>query len=459
MGRIASIVAPAARSLEARDDIENPNIDLVSAIVGQEDGSSQTGINMTPERALRQSAVYACVRALAEGVGSLPLPVYERDGRSRIRVPDDARWPILNDSPNPEMYAMELHETTIAYANLWGRGYQYIVRDKGGVPTELWPLRPDRTRSHRTSAGQLYFTTDLDNGESPVLMAEEVIDVKALLRHSPVRLGREAIATSAAAEEYAARFWANGARPGGVIEFKNRLEDDEYTEFRQRWLAGHQGLRRSQLVGILTNGAEWKDVGIAPGLAQFIETRQFSVRDIARLFRVPPHVIGDLEGTVSRASIEQQAIEFVVYSLRSWLVRYEQALKGRMFNGRIDRAAQRYPEFLVDGLMRGDTNARYTAYAKGIQFGWLSRADVRELENLTYVEGLDTYLVPVNMMDSNAVPGPDSPLPDQQASLIRVIDALELKAGRPLSPGEIAIALTGADPESGMLELLEGEQS
>jgi HK97 family phage portal protein len=354
---------------------------------------------------MRLTAVNACVRVLAESAGSLPLPIYRRQGRSRIRVPEDPRWGLLNDQPNPEMYAMELHETATAYANLWGHGYTYVIFNDNGQPAELWPLRPDRTQPRRTKLGRLFYETRLDSGERVTLMPEEVIDVKALFGLSPIRTAREALAAAIAAEDFGGHFWANSARPGGVIEVDHRMDEDEYEEFKQRWNAGHQGLKRSQLVGILT-GATWREVGVAPELAQFIETRQFGVREIARLFRVPPHMIGDLEGTVTRASIEQQAIDFVVHSLRPWLVRSEQAIKVRLFNRPADRAAQRYPEFLVDGLMRGDTKSRYEAYSKGIQFGWLSRADVRELENLPEVPGLDTFLVPVNMTSSKDLAPP-----------------------------------------------------
>lgn len=388
--------------------LENPSNDLISALLSELDGGATTtvdGVRLSPSKAMRLAAVNACVRVLSESGGQLPLPIYKREGRSRVRQPQDVRWPLLNDSPNPEMYAMELHETTLAQANLWGKGFTYIIRNGAGMPAQLWPLRADRTEPKRTPRNALYYTTQLDSGEWVPLPAEDVIEVKALMSLSPIRIAQPAISGAASAEDFAGHFWANSARPGGVIEVDHRMDDDEYNEFKQRWNAGHQGLNRSQLVGILT-GAEWKEVGVAPQLAQFIETRQFGVREIARLFRVPPHMIGDLEGTVTRASIEQQSIDFVVHALSPWLIRYEQAIKMRLFNLKSDRKDEIYPEFLFDGLLRGDQASRNAAYATAIQFGWLSRADVRELENLPEVAGLDEYLVPVNMTSSKTLTQP-----------------------------------------------------
>lgn len=398
------------RGRERRDEaslLENPSVDVVSALVGENDGtsvSSVPGIAVNPQRALRLTAVYAAVRVIAESCASLPIPIYTRSERSRDQLVDDPRWPLLNGTPNPEQTTFQLLSDWFGHALLWGRGYLYMLPTSADGPPELWPLRPDRTRPMRTPAGDLYFQTDLDDGERVPLPADRVIMLESIFGASPIRLSRNAIAIALAGEEYAGRFWANNARPGGVIEVDGRMDDDAYEEFRRRWRAGHEGLTRSQLVGILTGGAKWKDVGIAPQLAQFIETRQFGVREIARLFRVPPHMIGDLEGTVTRASIEQQSIEFVVYSLQPWLVRAEQALKQRLFDSEADRAKGVYPEFYVGGLMRGDTAARYAAYSLGIQWGFLSRADVRELENLPWVDGLDEYLVPLNMAASSALP-------------------------------------------------------
>ena len=395
--------------------LENPDVDVTSGLIAESNETSIVvpGLPVNPMRGLRLAAVYASVRAIAESCASLPLPVYRRNGRSRERLVQDPRWRLLNLAPNPEQTAMELLENWFGHALLWGTGYLYVRADDEAP--ELWPLRPDRTRARRTRGGQLFYETVLDTGERIQLPPEQVIPLRSIFDGLPaVRLARGAIGTAIAAEEYAGHFWSNNSRPDGIIELSGELDDQKYDDFRRRWRAGHEGLKRSHLVGILTGGATWKELGVPPDKAQVLESRQFSVREIARMFRVPPHVIGDLEGTVTRASIEQQSIEFVIYTLRPWLVRAEQALNRRLFDSEADRAAGIYCEFLADGLMRGDAAARAALYQSGILTGWLSRADARELENLPDVPeaGLDRFLIPLNMAfadqptESNVSSGP-----------------------------------------------------
>lgn len=401
-----SIRWPWSGARETRDGLENPSVDLASALTAVADdiggGVTSSGIPVTPRRSLRIIAVYACVRVLAEAVASLPFPIYSRDQRSRVTMRDDPRWRLLNEQPNPEMTAFELWETIVGHLLLWGEAFCYRELDGAGETVALWPLLPNQTRVVRAPSGARTFQTYLPGFGPAPLADEEVLYVRAFgtgeTPLSPIMLAREALGVSIAAEQYGGRFFANDARPGGLIEVAGSMDDDAFREFKARWQSGHQGLKRSHLVGVLTNGATWKDVGLPPGDAQFIETRKFGVREIARLFRVPPHMIGDLEGTVTHASIEQQAIDFVVHSLRPWLVRIEQAVKRSLFSGPRDVAAHLYPEFKVDGLMRGDLLSRFQAYAIGRQNGWLSSNDILELENRPGLgaDG-DIYLQPLNL--------------------------------------------------------------
>lgn len=401
---------------EKRDEfysgLENPSVDLTTALIANTDGVASSSMSLTPVKALRLTAVYAAVRVIAESIASLPVVIGEDedsgDGGREI-VSGDDRLELLDAFPNEEMTAMELIETWLAHAMLWGHGYLYIVRGPDGMPQELWPLDPSKTSTIRAKqSGRLVYVTQLPSGGSQKLDPADVIDLKSILGFSPIRVAREALGAAVAAEEYAGRFWANNARPGGLIELPDTMEEDEMDEFMVRWRAGHEGLKRSQITGILSGGATWKDVGIAPGLAQFIETRQFGVREVARLFRIPPHMIGDLEGTVTRASIEQQSIEFVTYTLRPWIVRAEQAMRLKLFNRKDDIATRRFAEFQVDALMRGDVKSRYDAYAVGIQWGFLSRGDARRFEQRAGVQlvtkpadNLDEFLVPLNMLPAS----------------------------------------------------------
>lgn len=386
--------------------LENPSVDLTAALVASVDGASSSGTPVTPLKAFRLAAVTACVRAIAEPIASLPIEITQQDrteeGRELVRT--DSRWNLLNGFPNPEQTSVELFENWIAHALLWGRGYLYTVRNGAGEPIELWPLNPSATEPMRSKNGTLYYLTQLADGTHQKVPAEFVIPLHSILGISPVMNARDVIAGAASAEQYAGRFWANNGRPGGLIELPESMDEEEMDDFQRRWKAGHEGLKRAQLVGILTGGAKWQEVGIAPGQAQFIETRQFGVREIARLYRVPPHMIGDLDGTISRTSIEQLSIEFITQTLRPWLVRAEQALRFKLFNSKGDLANAIYPQFNFDALARGDTKARFEAYAIGVQWGIISRADARRREGLTTAPDeqlLEDFLVPLNMIPSS----------------------------------------------------------
>lgn len=395
-------------SREQISGLENPSVDLVAAITAAVDGSTASNVSMTPLKAFRLAAVYACVTTVAPAVASLPAEIFQDDssGEGREMVRDDPRWNLLNGFPNPEMTGMELIENWIAHAMLWGVGYLYVVRDGSGMPVELWPLMPDTTKPMRSQgSNKLYYETEVPGShDKKQLMPEQVIPLHATMGISPSMNARDMLATAAAAQQHAGRFWQNSARPGGVIELPEGMSEDEMDEFVRRWKAGHEGLKRSQLVGILTGGAQWKDVGISPEAAQMLETRKFAAQEIAMIYGVPPHRIGIIEPGMSRISLEQQSIEFVTYTLRQWLVRAEQALRQKLFVGKDDIATRRSVRFNVNELMRGDIHSRYTAYSIGVQWGWLNRAEVRRREGDPTVDAenlLDEFLVPLNMIPAS----------------------------------------------------------
>ncbi|HWE82800.1 MAG TPA: phage portal protein [Gaiellaceae bacterium] len=452
---LLSRLAPAG---SRRDNLENPSVDLVQALIAITDGTTVSAVSLTPYKALRLTSVYACIRVIAESIASLPVIVRAGDEESRSRMVGDPREQLLNVQPNPEQTPMEVIETWIANALLWGRGYLYVVRNGAGLPIELWGLRPDRTWEHRMPDGSLYYTTTLRDGSTKPLRAEDVIPLKSIFGLSPVMATREAIAGVIAADEYAFRFWANNARPGGVIETDQNWDDQEFSDFSRRWRSGHEGLKRSHLLGILTGGAKWADVGVPPQMAQMLETRAFGIREITRVFRVPPHMVGDLAGTVTRASIEQQSIEFVVYTLRSWLVRAEQALRVGLFMSKEDQKNQVYAEFVTEGLMRGDIKSRYDAYALGVQWGWLSRADVRRFEQLPSIDDqqLDQFLVPLNLGTSTNVAAKS---PAKQGFVAETASSLTYLAlllrGQP--GGEEALAACIAELQRLRAEMAAGE--
>lgn len=411
--------------------LENPSSDLIAALEQAElydssgivraGGRSVAGKTITAGSALQMLAVYACVRVLAEDVGGLPLHTYEktvdaqgRRVRERIHEEDDERALMIGEEPNPELTAQKLYELVTGHQNLWGNAYVFKMLGGDGRARELWPLPPDRTSPVRFPDGSKGYATRTDAGETRVLFGDEVIHLTAFgtgeLGIPPIGVARQAIGIALAAEEYAGRFWANDARPGGVIQTKEPIPDKDYDRALRRWKANHQGLDRSHLVAFLENGAEWKDVGIPPGDAQFVETRKFQVREIARMFRVPPYKIADLEaGTVSYASVEVQSIDYLQTALNPWLRRIEAGIKRGVYGSSLDRDRGLYAEFLRAAILQGDFKSTIEALGTAVD-KIMTVNEARERINLKPIEGGDELRAPAPPPTAPAPPTP--PVPD-----------------------------------------------
>lgn len=378
---------------------------------------SVAGTTVRPDTAMRCAAVFACVRGIAETVASLPLPVYRRlAGGGKERAPMHPLYRVLHDQANPEMTAMELREVLVGHACLWGHAYTEIELDGAGNVAALWPLRPDRTWAERDEQGQLWYVTEIERlGARVALPAYRVWHTQGFMGLSPIAQAREAIGLALAAEEYGARFFSNDSRPGGVLKTAKTLSPAAADRLKASWEAAHSGLSKAHRVAVLEEGVEWQQVGIPPEDAQYLETRKYQVAEIARIFRVPLHMIADLD-RATFSNIEQQSIEFVVHCIRPWLVRFEQSIKRDLFTER-DRADY-FAEHVVDGLLRGDVASRYQAYAIGRQWGWLSADDIRELENMNPLpDGSGKiYLTPMNMIPAGeAGAQPAAPQPTRRS--------------------------------------------
>lgn len=368
-------------------------------------GRSATGRHIDADTALRVAAVYACVRILAETLASLPLRVYERlDNGGKRPAPEHPLYRLLHDRPNDEMTSFELRETLVAHVALRGNAYAEILRDPyTSDPIALWPLRPDRMEISRVGA-ELVYQYRLADGTSKWFSQEQILHLRGLgsngiVGYSPIEMAREAIGLGLAAEEFGARFFSNGARPGTVLQHPGALSDEAHKRLRESWESRHMGLSNAQRVAILEEGMTIATIGVAPDDAQFLETRKFQVTEIARLFRIPPHLIGDLD-RATFSNIEHQGLEFVMHTVRPWAERIEQRMETSLLS--INDRARYFIEHVVDGLLRGDIQSRYAAYATGRQWGWLSVNDIRGLENLNPVENGDIYLQPMNMVEAEA---------------------------------------------------------
>lgn len=386
-----------------RSGIADPQKWLIDYFTGGT--KSAAGINVTPDTALQASAVYACVRVLAETIASLPLHVYRRleGSKGKEKAPEHYLYPVLHEIANPEMTSFELRETMVGHLCLRGNAYAEKVFDRAGRVKELWPLNPDGVLVERDKATKqlIYIITLPGESKQVKLSSDRILHIRGLsgngiIGYSPIALAKESIGLALATEEYGSRFFGNASRPSGVLEHPGKLGKDAADRLKKSWEEMHRGLSNAHRVAILEEGLKWNQIGMTQEDSQYLQTRQYQVVDIARIFRVPPHMIAELS-RATFSNIEFQSIDFVVNTIRPWLVRFEQAFKQRLFD-ETDR--EHYAEFSIDGLLRGDIASRYSAYAIGRQWGWLSADDIREMENrnpLPDGQG-ETYLVPLNMV-------------------------------------------------------------
>ncbi len=364
--------------------------------------TTEAGTYVTPNSAMGLTAYYACLRAISEDIGKLPLKVYKRLApRGKREAPEHPAYGLLHDAPNTDMTALAFRETLTHFALGWGGGFAEIVRNGRGNPVALYPLHPDRIRFRRDPQDQLYYEVR----ESAIsvkwiaLPQDRMLHIHGLSAEGISGyvlsvLAKEAIGLGMQAEKFGARFFQNDARPGGVLKHPGVLKDTSRDNLRRTWGEMHQGAAAAHKVAILEEGMEWQTMSIPPEEAQFIATRQFQVEDVARWFRMPPHKIGHLlRSTFS--NIEHQSLEYVGDTLMPWLVRWEQELKRKLF---MPGDSDYFAEHVIGGLLRADAASRAEYYRVRFNIGSLSPNDIRELENENPVEGGDTYYIPVNMM-------------------------------------------------------------
>lgn len=368
-------------------------------------GRTTSGKPVNERTAMQTTAVYACVRILAEAVASLPLHVYEyRDDGGKKLVHDHPLYYLLHDEPNPEMTSFVFRETLMSHLLIWGNAYAQIIRDGAGRVLGLYPLLPDKMEVQRDDKGNIYYVYSRNSDENPTfkeygnikLKAEDVLHIPGLgfdglIGYSPIAMAKNAVGMTLACEEYGASFFANGANPGGVLEHPGVLKDP--SKVRESWNSVYRGVSNAHKIAVLEEGMKYQQIGIPPEEAQFLETRKFQINEIARLYRIPPHMVGDLDKS-SFSNIEQQSLEFVKYTLDPWVIRWEQSLQRSLLLP--GEKGKYFIKLNVDGLLRGDYQSRMNGYAVGRQNGWFSANDIREMENMNPIpdeEGGNLYLI------------------------------------------------------------------
>jgi HK97 family phage portal protein len=371
-------------------------------------GGTSSGKPVNEHTAMQMTAVYSCVRILAEAVAGLPLHLYKYTASGgKEKALSHPLYFLLHDEPNPEMSSFVFRETLMTHLLLWGNAYAQIIRNGKGEVIALYPLMPNRMRVDRDSKGELYYSYTRYSDEAPTingmtvtLRASDVLHIPGLgfdglVGYSPIAMAKNAIGLAMATEEYGAKFFANGAAPGGVLEHPGTIKDPQ--KVKESWNMAYQGSSNAHRVAVLEEGMKYQPIGISPEQAQFLETRKFQINEIARIFRVPPHMVGDLEKS-SFSNIEQQSLEFVKYTLDPWVIRWEQAISRSLLSPSEKKLY--FSKFNVDGLLRGDYASRMNGYATARQNGWMSANDIRELENLDRIPaelGGDLYLINGNM--------------------------------------------------------------
>ena len=371
-------------------------------------GGTTSGKTVTERSAMQMTAVYSCVRILAEAIAGLPVHLYRynADGGKEKAV-DHPLYRILHDEPNPEMSSFVFRETLMTHLLLWGNAYAQIIRNGRGEVIALYPLMPNKMSVERNESGQLYYqylrSVDEPGGKSEtvILLPSDVLHIPGLgfdglVGYSPIAMAKNAIGLAIATEEYGSKFFANGAAPSGVLEHPGTIKDPQ--KVRESWMSQFGGSQNSGKIAVLEEGLKYTPISISPEQAQFLVTRKFQINEIARIFRVPPHMLADLEKS-SFSNIEQQSLEFVKYTLDPWVIRWEQSIQRTLLSPAEKK--EYFVKFNVEGLLRGDYQSRMNGYATARQNGWMSANDIRELENLDRIpaeDGGDLYLINGNML-------------------------------------------------------------
>ena len=389
--------------------------------------TSFTGVNISPETALCISTVFRCVSAIAQDIAAMPLIMYRRTNTGKERARNHPLYEVLHDQPNDWQTSFDWREMIMAHILLRGNAYCIIEEGPRGFADQLIPLNPARMVVKQLPTRRLTYTYTWENGRPETFTQDEIFHLRGLTSDgivglSVVALARESFGLGLATEQYGARFFGQGGGPGGVLQVAGTLSPEAGKRLEASWTQAHTGLSTSHKVAVLEKGTEWKQVGLSNEDAQFLSTRNFQIEEIARWFGVPLHRIGHTEKATSWGTgIEQFNLGYVNQTLMPWLKKWEQAIARDLLLA----PKVFFAEFLMDHLMRGDTNARFNAYRTAITTGWMTRNEVRERENQNTVEGLDDFLVPQNMAtiddegevhplnDGNPQPQPALPEPPE----------------------------------------------
>ena len=385
-----------------------------------DDPGNLAGVTVTRETAMQLSAVWACVSLVSDSISTLPMDTFIREQRARKPFRPRPPWVL---TPNPEQDRHQWVSQQLVSLLLDGTAYVHTIRDRMGDVVEAWNAPAWMVTPKRARRGRIEYEVRDEHGQTITLDQTQMFHVPGMswpgqIRGmSPLEAARRMLSTGLGAQEFAERFYGQGFSSPGFVEVPGDFTTEQAKDLKADILRMTGGLKRSHLPGVLTGGAKFASSTVTPEQAQFLESRGFSVTEIARFFRCPPHLISDVEKSTSWGTgIEEQNIGFVTYTLRPWLERLEQAYSRHMLSLGSQRDA--FVKFNVDGLLRGDFKSRQEGYAVGRMWGYLNADDVNAYEDRPPLpDGLgQEYLVPMNMRPAGEpVPAADPPSEDPPA--------------------------------------------
>ena len=419
--RPLSVVESRFETIPPQSVSQNPSEPLLSAMVG---APVAAGTRVSEATAEGIPAVFACVAFLSETVGQTPLKLMRRTERGRVADESHALYTLLHDLPNPEMTAFDFRSTMMRWLTLWGNAYAEIVRDGQGRITSLWPLRSDRMTMGRDTLNRLEYRYEAPNGRTirytfdasrPPILHLRIHSLDGINGRSPIRVLRESLGLTLAASEYGARFFGGDGSLRGVLQTSGTLTPGAKQNLRESWTALYGGVQGKHRIAILEQDLKYQAIGVPPEDAQFLQTRKFQLQEAARIYRVPLHLIGDLERSTNN-NIEHQGIEVVKFTLMPYFVAWEQAIKRDLLT--VKSFNTHDAVFVVNALVRGDMLSRFRAYAIARQWGWMAVNDVLTLEDAETIPNGDRYLEPLNMVEAGSGPvdveGPEPNVPEPE---------------------------------------------
>lgn len=386
--RLVDRFDPETRSVSSRDP-------YVAELLGGPRTSSNQWV--TPERATGVAAVHACVQLIAETIATLPLAPYRRlDDGDRVVDRDHPLYRVLAIQPNQVQTAAEFREQLLASVLLTGNGYAQKVYDGLGTIRELIPLHPGYVTPEKLVNGRVRYRVSDPQGGTEILTQDEMLHVRYRSRDgftglSPITIARETVGIALAQQGYEGSFWANGAKPSGVLKLDQFLTLEQRAQLKSTWSQAYAGTYNSGKMVLLEAGMDYKPLSVNHEDAQFVESRRLTLEDIFRIFRVPPPAAGDLS-RATYSNISELSRWLVVHTLRPWCVRLEQSFTLQLLSE--DGQRTHFIEHNAEGLLRGDTRERFESYRIGREMGWLSANEIRQRENLNRIDGGDEYLHP-----------------------------------------------------------------